>query len=144
MGVTAMRIVITPAVLGLLSAMATVTLCAAELLPDTTPQPPRTISVRTVHLYGIADLEHLRETNFFHYLRAKKILAAANEICRPKPDKTFLARFDHADPKCGSMWMTSLPPKKQLIFHLDDVNYIALVTVTGYLGKVVPVQNRKR
>ncbi len=105
--------------------------------PSTTipSQPPH----RVIYLNGAADLEQLRATNLAHYLRAEKILAAANEICRPKPDQTFLARFD-ADPYCLAMlWKTSFPPKKQLSFRLDDVRYVALVTVAGSPGKVVKI-----
>ena len=34
------------------------------------------------------------------------------------------------------MWLTSNPPKKLLTFHLDDVGYIALVSVTVSGGKL--------
>ena len=136
---SAVRRTITPAVLGLLSATAMTSPYAAQLPAKAPPPPPR-----TVYLAGIADLEHLRETNFYHYLRAKKILAAANEICRPKPEQTYFARFNGADPQCGAMWMTSLPPKKELTFHLDGVYYVALVTVTAYVGKAIPVHDPQR
>ncbi len=133
-----MQKAITPAVLGLLSATAMTSVKAAQAPPEV-PGPPR-----TVYLNGPADLEHLRETNLYHYLRAKKILAAANELCRPKWKPTYLARFDGADPQCGLMWMTSFPPKKQLRFHLDGVYYIALVTVTDTIGKLVQIPDPKR
>ena len=156
MGESAMREAITPLVVGLLSATAT-SLCAAQAsgtaqVPDAAHASvaaeapaksdsamPQMVVLPTVHLNGAADLEHLRETNLYHYLRAKKILAAANEICRPRVKQTYLARFDGADPHCGSMWMTSFPPKKQLSFHLDSVYYIALVTVTANIGKLVQI-----
>jgi hypothetical protein len=95
--------------------------------PTPLPSPPTRI---WVHLYGTADLEQLRATNFIHYLRARRILAAANEICRPGPTHTYPARFKGDYPNCESaMWLTSFPPKKRLTFHLDDVGYIALVSV---------------
>ena len=150
-----MRRVMTPVLVGLLSATAA-SLCAAQApaaaqagtaapapaKPDLTM--PQMSVLATVHLDTAADLEHLRETNFFHYLRARKILAAANELCRPKPERAVRARFDGADPQCGSMWMTSLPPKKRLSFHLDGVHYVALVTVTDRIGKLVQVNDPKR
>jgi hypothetical protein len=84
-----------------------------------------------VHLHGPADLERLRATNFNHYLRARQILAAANEICRPGLERTYPTRFKDEYLSCESMlWLTSNPPKKVLEFHLDDVGYIALVSVT--------------
>lgn len=82
---------------------------------------PQRVVQPAVHLNGPGDLERLRETNFYHYLRAKKILAAANEIRRPKREPTYLVRFSDAHPACGPMWMTSLPPKKLLRFRLDGV-----------------------
>jgi len=133
-----MRRTIIPTVSGLLSVIVMTSLYAAKAPATATPQSPR-----TVYLNGVADLEHLRDTNFYHYLRAKKILAAANEICRPRPEPTHLARFNGAEPQCGSMWMTSLPPKKQLRFHLGSVYYVALVTVTGN-AKLVQIDAPKR
>jgi hypothetical protein len=89
-----------------------------------------------VHLNGAADLEQLRATNFNHYLRAQKILAAANEICQPEPPHSYPTRFNGDYVSCESMfWLTSNPPKKVLVFHLDDVGYIALVSVTVRGGK---------
>lgn len=161
-GVIAMRAV-TSAVVGLVSATATCLYAAqapapkspAAQGPPPAPEPaatqapakssslmPQMVVLPTVHLNGPDDLEHLRETNFYHYLRAKKILAAANEICRPKPEPTYLVRFSDAHPACGPMWMTSLPAKKLLRFRLDDVYYIAMVAVT-YPAKIVKVDDQR-
>jgi hypothetical protein len=95
-----------------------------------------------VHLDGVADLERLRGTNFNHYLRARSILAAANEICQPGPARTVPLRFKNDFPSCGGMWLTSNPPKKLLTFHLDDVGYIALVSVTVDGGKLQALAGR--
>ena len=90
-----------------------------------------------VHLNGAADLERLRTTNFSHFLRARSILAAANEICQPGPAQAVPTRFKGDYLNCRSMmWLTSNPPKKLLTFHLDDVGYIALVSVTVSGGKL--------
>jgi hypothetical protein len=119
--------------------------CAASLAgaspAKVAPPSPRT----SVYLNSAADLEHLRESNFNHYLRAQKILAAANEICRPGKETTYFARFDGADPRCLAMlWKTSNPPKKQLTFKLDDVRYIALVSVTDNPARIVKAEGSKR
>ena len=120
------------AISGLFCAASVAGACLAQVAPP--PKPPP----RTVYLYGATDLDHLRDTNLNHYLRARKILAAANEICRPGKDTTHYARFDGADPHCLALiWKTSNPPKKQLEFHLDEVRYIALVTVTDRPAKAV-------
>jgi hypothetical protein len=124
-----MRRAIGSALVGLLAATA---LSEGALGQARSSAPPPAPPTRIwVHLYGTADLEQLRATNFNHYLRARRILAAANEICQPGPPHTYPARFKGAYPNCESvMWLTSLPPKKRLTFHLDDVGYIALVSVT--------------
>jgi hypothetical protein len=127
-----MRRAIASAVLGLMCASAMTGVSLAQVAAEAPPPP------RTVYLYQSADLDDLRETNINHYLRAQKILAVANEICRPGPPQ-YLARFDDADPHCGSMWMTSYPPKKVLSFRLDSVHYIALVTITNIPDKVVKI-----
>jgi hypothetical protein len=99
-------------------------------LRSTPPAPEPPVTRRWVHLEGPDDLKHLREINLNHYLRAQRILKAANEICQPETFKVKarLARFSGEFPSCQS-WMTSYPPKKWLRFHLDDVGYIALVSV---------------
>ena len=107
-----------------------------------TPPPPSPPTRLWVHLNGVADLEHLRATNFSHYLRARKILAAANEICQPGPAQTFPTRFSSDYPSCEGMWLTSYPPKKHLTFHLDDVGYVALVSVTVSGGKLEELRAR--
>ena len=123
------------AVLGLVCATAFTGTSGAQVLGISAEAPP---SPTTVYLNGATDLEHLRETNFNHYVRAQKILAAANEICRPGPERTYRARFEGVDPHCDDFfWKTSNPPKKQLSFHLDNVHYIALVSVTENPGKPV-------
>lgn len=141
--VSAMHKAMTPAIVGLLSATAMTCLGAAPA-PVKSTAPRAQVVQREVELNGPADLERLRETNFYHYLRARKILAAANEICAPRPARTYLARFKAADPQCGSMWMTSLPPKRELRFRLDNVHYVALVTVTNLRAKAISIRDSKR
>lgn len=137
---------ISPAVLGLLLATAGASVCVAQ---SVTKAPPRSVTVvpvppAVVHLDDAADLEHLRQTNFAHYLRARRILAAANKICRPGPPTAQRVRSVGAEPECGAIWMTSYPPKKVLSFYLDHVHYLALVTVTAALGKVVKADDAQR
>jgi len=98
--------------------------------PFTVMAPPESPQ-KWVQLNGAADLERLRATNFNHYLRAQKIIAAANEICQPGAAQPSPTRFDAKAVNCQSMfWLTSLPPKKLLSFQLDDVGYFARVSVT--------------
>jgi hypothetical protein len=111
---------------------------ANEPGPDNKPVLGPPLAQKWVHLHGASDLEHLRATNFRHYLRAQKILAAANEICQPGSGQAYPARFAAEHASCQSaIWMTSNPPKKLLTFELDDVGYIALVTVTVRGGQFI-------
>jgi hypothetical protein len=139
-----MRIAIGVALAGLLGATALSGVCFGQawsssaqpsptrhgpdlVSPARSPSPPTRV---WVHLNGTADLRHLRATNFNHYLRARKILAAANEICQPGAVHAYPTRFEGDYLSCGGLFLMSNPPKALLEFHLDDVGYIALVSVT--------------
>ena len=145
-----MRTAVGAAVVGLLGATALSGVCfgqawSSPAAPPTTrnwslhampPPPPEPPTRMWVHLNGAADLEQLRATNFNHYLRAQKILAAANEICQPGPAHAYPTRFEGDYLSCGGPFLMSNPPKALLKFHLDDVGYIALVSVTVSGGKM--------
>jgi len=84
-----------------------------------------------VYLNGTADLEKLKQANPGHYDRAQKIIAASDELCKPGPDAVEFVRFEAQNISCQSMFIkTSNPPKRQLAFTLDDVRYVALITLT--------------
>jgi hypothetical protein len=84
-----------------------------------------------VHLDGAASLAKLRATNPGHYVRARKILAAANQLCRPTTGELENANFDAKNISCiRSLVKTSNPPKREISFRLDDTQYVALVTLT--------------
>jgi hypothetical protein len=134
-GVNAMRSALGLAAVGLLGAAAWTGLCLAQ--PFMVMEPPGSPQ-KWVQLNGADDLERLRATNLNHYLRAQKIMAAANEICQPGAAQPSPTRFNANAVSCQSMfWLTSLPPKKQLSFQLDDVGYFALVSVTVVGNKFI-------
>lgn len=90
------------------------------------PMPPP-----AVYLDGVRSLEALRQTNPAHFARAERIIAAANELCRPGPLETEFARFEAKDISCSaSLLKASNPPKKELQFTLDRTRYMALVAIT--------------
>jgi hypothetical protein len=102
------------------------TLAATPGLGDVQPTFPSRL---TVYLDGPADLARLREANPGHYARAERVLAAANQLCRPGAARLLhIAGVD--EPSCADELMTSNPPKRQITFRLDDIRYIALVTIT--------------
>jgi hypothetical protein len=84
-----------------------------------------------VYLDDAASLAELRSANPIHYARAQKILAAANELCRPTAGKVEYAKFDAKNISCiRTLVKTSNPPKREIRFRLDDTQYVALVTLT--------------
>jgi hypothetical protein len=91
---------------------------------DSVPPP------KVVYLNSAA-LAHLQTTNPDHYARAQRILADANELCRPGPASVQFAKSAAREVSCADMLLrTSNPPKRQITFRLDDTRYIALVTLT--------------
>ncbi len=127
------------AVLGLLCVSITLGTAAVAQAPSPSPDPvPAKPVPKTVYLYAAADLEHLRDTNFNHYQRAQRIIAAGNKLCQPGPPTLQYSQFDAQDLHCESLLLkTSNPPKKQLEFRLDDVRYVALVTITNDQPRLV-------
>ena len=96
----------------------------------------------TVYLNGPKSLAALQKVNPRHYARAERIIAAANEVCRPGPLASYYARFEAREISCTDMmFKASNPPKKQLAFTLDKTRYVALVTITDEAAKLVPLRN---
>jgi hypothetical protein len=83
------------------------------------------------------DLANLRATNFEHYQRAERIIAAANTLCRPGLPKVEQAKFGATDLSCAHLLLTSLPAKREIAFKLDGTRYVALVTITANPARVV-------
>lgn len=98
-----------------------------------------------VYLNGAADLAQLQATNPEHYARAERIMAAANELCRPETAEVWYARFEARDISCTEMLLsTSNPPKREISFTLDDTRYIAMVVITDSPPRVTPARERDR
>jgi hypothetical protein len=84
-----------------------------------------------VRLNTPADLANLRATNPTHYARAQRIIADAKELCRPGQPTLQSTELKSGPMKCGHLFLTSNPPKREISFTLDRTNYVALVTVTA-------------
>jgi hypothetical protein len=119
-------------ILALIGACATV--AAADEAPLTVP--PK----RTVYLDGPSDLARLRQVNPAHYARAERILAAANQLCRPGHGQVQeLAGSQNI--KCEALLLrTSNPPKTEIRFTLDQTHYVALVVITDDPPRPVPAR----
>jgi hypothetical protein len=130
-----------------LGLLCTMTLASCSLAnggnPDTPSVVTRTVVPRSrVYLNSAADLERLRDTNLDHYLRAQQILASVNAICSQERGNAHPIHVGGALPVCGELWKTSLPPKVQLTFQLDDISYIAIVSVTADPGEALKIDQR--
>jgi len=91
-----------------------------------------------IHLNDAAELAQLRATNPDHYVRAERILAAANRLCHPGAERVQPARFGARELACDRMLLkTSNPPKRYITFTLDQTRYAALVTVTDDPPKLI-------
>jgi hypothetical protein len=124
-----MRIPILPSIAAILSA----SVCLAADFAASPAPPP------VVHLDGVKSLEALRQSNLAHFARAERIIAAANELCRPGPLENDFTRFEAKDISCnGALLKTSNPPKKELQFTLDRTRYLALVAITDDAPRVRP------
>lgn len=94
------------------------------------PRVP-TQSPPVVWLRGLSDLDKLKQSNPDHYARAERIMAAADQVCKPGPLRAVPTEAKAKDVSCESMLvLTSYPPKRQIGFTLDDVHYVALVVLT--------------
>ena len=96
-----------------------------------------------VHLDSPAALAHLRATNPANYAQAVKILAEANHLCRPSEPALQRAHPEANDPSCTTLLRTSDPPKRQVRFWLDHVEYVALVAVTDDPARLMAANDRK-
>ena len=101
---------------------------------------PAQVFHETVYL-DARGLEQLRETNPDHYARARRILAAANHLCRPHAPEVYFARLGVRDLSCAPMLLlTSNPPQWRLGFRLDRTCYVASVFVTDDPPRALPVR----
>jgi hypothetical protein len=84
-------------------------------------------------------LARLQQSNPRHYAIARRILAAANEICDAAKTDVIPVKFAGQDVFCAQgFWLTSNPPKRHLQFQIDDTRYLALVTVPDKGAKLEP------
>ena len=104
---------------------------------------PAQVFHETVYL-DARGLEQLRETNPDHYARARRILAAANHLCRPHAREVYFARLGRLgvrDLSCAPLLLlTSNPPQWRIGFRLDRTRYVASVFVTDDPPRPLPLR----
>lgn len=95
-------------------------------------QMPPTAPLTYRRLDDADSLENLLHANPRHYAIARRILAAADQICDAHEAQPMATRFDAKYVTCAnSFWLTSNPPKRSLHFRIDDTVYSALVVATN-------------
>jgi hypothetical protein len=95
--------------------------------------------LKVVRLDSEDALSNLRSSNPRHYAIARKILAAANEICDAQQGAPLRMKFEARDVGClSSFWLTSNPPKRLLSFRIEDTAYSALIEVRDLGAKLRP------
>ena len=100
-------------------------LAATAVLAD---QNIQLLAAKSVSLNGDDALARLQQSNPRHYAIARRILAAADEICDAAKTDVIPVKFDDQDVFCAKeYWLTSNPPKRFLQFQIEDTSYSALV-----------------
>jgi hypothetical protein len=83
---------------------------------------------RTVYLDSVV-LEEIKNSNPDRYARIRGVMAKASEMCKPNAARLWPTPTA-ATPDCSSMVLkTSYPPKRQIVFSIDDTLYITNVVV---------------
>ena len=104
------------------------TLAATVAQADDRAPAARVTPPPIVYLSGQLDLEKLKAANPDHYARAQRIMADAEEICKPGPNELRYIAAENV--RCqGMVLKTSYPAKREIGFTLDHVRYVALVEV---------------
>ena len=123
-----------------MAAACTAALMASGLRTVAAGDIPAQVFHEPVYLDARA-LEQLRETNPDHYGRARRILAAANHLCRAHAPEVYFARLGVRDWSCAPMLLlTSNPPQWRIGFRLDHTRYVASVFVTDDPPRPAPVR----
>ncbi|HTC53216.1 MAG TPA: hypothetical protein VK700_14865 [Steroidobacteraceae bacterium] len=137
-----MRILTLVFAIGIATCILAAASAAAEpptLLPGADPGPLKPL--KHERLDSQDQLDSLRSANPRHYAIARKILAAANEICDAQQGAPMRMKLDAQFVGCTSAsWLTSNPPKRALSFQIDDTVYSALVEVRNLGAKITPAE----
>ena len=97
---------------------------------------------RPIDLNVPANLEYIKSQYPDHYAKIQRIL---DELPRQPPNASEVAKwmrtnFEARNVGYSAVVMTSLPPKHEVRFTLDDTMYFAVVTVSGW-GRQAVIPN---
>jgi hypothetical protein len=86
-------------------------------------------------------LEQLKLDRPKHYAAIAEVIRIVERVpCENREVETLKARYDITQWACKFMLLTSDPPKRRLSFQLEETRYVALVTLKGTQGRVIPAQ----
>ncbi|HET7548871.1 MAG TPA: hypothetical protein VFJ86_13950 [Usitatibacter sp.] len=93
--------------------------CGAASAADLAARPP------TVDLDQPGALDVLRETNPGRYEKVLRAVdALQSETCDEKLARFFRVQLEIPDLSCTALLLTSYPPKKHIMFSVEDTAYV--------------------
>jgi len=86
-------------------------------------------------------LEQLKLERPKHYAAIAEVIRVVERVpCENREVETLKARYDISQWACNFVLLTSDPPKRRLSFQLEETRYVALVTLKGAQGSVIPAR----
>jgi hypothetical protein len=86
-------------------------------------------------------LEQLKLERPKHYAAIAEVIRVVERVpCENREVETLKARYDISQWACNFVLLTSDPPKRRLSFQLEETRYVALVTLKGAQGRVIPAR----
>jgi hypothetical protein len=90
-------------------------------------------------------LEQLKAERPKHYEAVTEVLRVSESLpCEDRQVMAIKARFDIRELACAALIMTSYPPKRRVNFQYDGTSYVAVVTLQGTEGRVLPAKGEAR
>jgi len=98
-------------------------------------------SWQPIDLNRPATLEQLKLERPKHYAAIAEVIRVVERVpCENREVETLKARYDISQWACNFVLLTSDPPKRRLSFQLEETRYVALVTLKGAQGSVIPAR----
>jgi hypothetical protein len=94
----------------------------------------------TINLNEPGALEALQHSNPAHYEKVRKIMEGLFQRSDTAVPRWIQTNFDARNVSYAPILLTSDPPKRRLLFALDDTRYEAVVTLTNVRGEMVPLK----
>ena len=95
---------------------------------------------RTVDLDAPGAMERIGATNPAHFDKIVKIVQGVVQQTDSAVPGWLRVNFDARDVNYRPVVMTSYPPKRRLVFALDDTRYEVVVVLTNATGAITPAK----